>query len=289
MIYLLLSIFASTLIFIVFKLFTIYNINTTQAIVFNYIFACTSGVLAYDKAIELPALPNQEWFIGALLLGLVFILIFNCMAITTQINGLSVAAVASKMSVAIPIVFGIIVYHETTGVYKITGIIVALFAVYFTSIKKSTGIRIQKENIIFPILVFIGSGFIDTTLKYMELHYVSKNDVPVFSATIFGSAAVLGIISLIYQAIRKKLRIEFKNIVGGIALGIPNYGSIYFLIQALRSQNLDSSTVFTINNVAILLVTTLTGIILFKEKLLVKNWIGIILAIVSILLVAFSI
>ncbi|MFL1896473.1 EamA/RhaT family transporter [Aquimarina sp. 2-A2] len=289
MIYLLLSIIASTLIFIVFKLFSKYNINTMQAIVFNYIFACTSGLLAYGEPISLSGLPQQEWFIGAVVLGLIFILVFNCMAITTQKNGLSVAAVASKMSVAIPIIFGIIVYHESTGLLKISGIIIALFAVYFTSIKKSSGIHIQKENIIFPVLVFIGSGFIDTSLKYIELNYVSKNDIPIFSATIFGCAALLGLLALIYQRIRGTLNIEFKNILGGIALGIPNYGSIYFLIQALRAENLDSSTVFTINNVAILLVSTLTGILLFKEELILKNWIGIALSIFSILLVALSI
>ena len=66
----------------------------------------------------------------------------------------------------------------------------------------------------------------------------------------------------------------------------PNYFSIYFLVKTLRSDILDSSGIFAINNVSIVTLSTFTGIILFKEKLIRKNWIGIILAILSIILIS---
>ncbi len=289
MIYLILSILASSLIFVIFKLFAKYNVDTLQAIVVNYVVASISGIIAYSEPIDISSVPKEGWFYGAMALGIIFISVFNLMAVTTQKNGLSVAAVATKMSLVIPIVFGILVYHESTGLVKIIGIIVALFAVYLTSIKTAEGISITKENLIFPLLVFIGSGIIDTSLKFFETNFVAENDVPVFSASIFGFAAILGVCILLYKAIRGTLKLSLKNILAGIGLGVPNYFSIYFLIKALRYDDMDSSTVFTINNVAILLVSTIAGIILFKERLILKNWIGIILAVISIILVAFSI
>ncbi len=289
MIYLILSILASSLIFIIFKLFSKYNVDTLQAIIINYVVACTSGVIAYTEPIQVSTITKQGWFYGAMILGVIFISVFNLMAITTQRNGLSVAAVATKMSLAIPIIFGIIAYKESTGILKMTGILIALVAVYLTSMKTGEGVSITKKTLIFPLLVFIGSGIIDTSLKFFETHYVSKNDVPIFSATIFGFAALVGILTLLYKRVTGTLKISVKNIIAGIGLGVPNYFSIYFLIKALRHENMDSSTVFTINNVAILLVSTVAGILLFKEKLTLKNWIGIVLAIFSIVLVAFSI
>lgn len=289
MIYLALSVLASTLIFIIFKLFSKYHVDTLQAIVVNYIVASVSGIIAYSEPIDLSSVSGKGWFFGAMILGIIFISVFNLMAITTQRNGLSVAAVATKMSLVIPIVFGVIVYQESTGIIKIIGILIALIAVYLTSIKTTGGIPITKKNLIFPVLVFIGSGVIDTSIKFLETHYVAKNDIPVFSATVFGFAAIVGIITLASKAITGTFKIAFKNIIAGIVLGVPNYFSIYFLIQALRHDSMDSSTVFTINNVAILLVSTLAGILFFQEKLTLKNWIGIILAIISIILVAFSI
>lgn len=288
MIYLLLSVLSSTIIFIVFRLYKKFGVNTLQAIIVNYFVACTVGFFGYIEGSDFSHVPSENWFPGALMLGVLFITVFNLAAITTQKSGLSVVAVATKMSVAIPVLFGIFLYNEGTGLLKILGIILALISVYLTSIKSEEGITIKKENLIFPLLVFLGSGIIDTSIKYLETSYVSKTDVGLFSSTIFASAGILGTFILIVQALTGKLKITFKNILGGIALGIPNYFSIYFLVMALRTDGFDSSTIFTINHVAIVTVSTLVGILLFKEKLIRKNWIGLVFAIISIILVANS-
>ena len=288
MIYLILSIAASTLIFVVFKLFAKFKINTLHAIVTNYFIACLCGILSYDGKISITELPQFEWFYYTLALGALFIIVFNLMAVTTQRSGLSVVSVATKMSVVIPVIFGLIYYNESLGIFKIIGILLALVAVYLTSIKSKDGITIKPENLIFPLLVFFGSGIVDTGIKYLEGSFVAKNDVPLFSAVVFAAAAVVGIVLLLVQMLRGKFKFEFKNILGGIALGIPNYASIYFLVQALRSGIFESSGIFTVNNVAIVAVSTVVGIIFFKEKLILKNWIGIVLALVSIVFVALS-
>lgn len=288
MIYLLLSILSSTVIFIVFKLYKKYGINTLQAIVINYFVACTVGFFWYIDRSDFTQVPKESWFPGALMLGFMFIAVFNLAAITTQKSGLSVVAVATKMSVAIPVLFGIFLYNESTGISKITGILLALAAVYLTSVKTKEGISIKSKNLIFPLLVFLGSGIIDTSLKYLETSYVSETDVGLFSSTIFAMAGLIGVCILIGQGFMGKFRISVKNIIGGIALGIPNYFSIYFLVLALRTEGFDSSTVFTMNHVAIVAFSTLVGILLFKERLITKNWIGLGLAILSIILVANS-
>lgn len=269
-------------------MFSKYNVDTLQAIIINYIVASISGIIAYSEPVNLTTISEEGWFFGAMILGVIFISVFNLMAITTQKNGLSVAAVATKMSLVIPILFGIFMYKESTEVLKIIGIIVALIAVYLTSMKSTGGVSINKNNLIFPILVFIGSGIIDTSLKYFETNHVAQNDVPIFSASIFGFAAIVGIITLVYKSITSNLRLSIKNVIAGIGLGVPNYFSIYFLIKALRHDNIDSSTIFTVNNVAVLIVSTIAGILFFREKLSLKNWIGIVLATVSIYLVAQS-
>lgn len=209
------------------------------------------------------------------------------MAITTQRNGLSVVSVATKMSVVLPILFGLIYYKESSGPLKILGIVLALIAVYLVSLKNSSEIsKVKNNGLLLPILVFLGSGIIDTSIKFLEDSFVAEQDVPLFSAMIFLTAFVLGIAVLFYQIIKNKQHLAFKNIIGGFALGIPNYYSIYFLVQALRHPTLESSTVFTLNNVGIVMVATLIGILFFKEKLSTKNWIGIAIAVVSIILIA---
>ena len=274
------------MIFVVFKLFSRFNINTFQALTFNYVTACICGIILQENSIKFSEVQQFEWFPFALGLGGLFILVFNLMAITTQRSGLSVVSVATKMSVVIPILFGLLYYKESLGFFKIIGIILALFAVYLASIKTKDGIKIKLSNFIFPVLVFLGSGTIDTTIKYLEGEFIAKNDIPIFSATIYAMAGLIGFAILIFQLVKGDFKFEFKNLIGGIALGVPNYFSVYFLVEALRSDILESSGVFTVNNVAIVMTSTMLGISLFKEKLLKKNWIGIGLAVLSILFIA---
>ncbi len=279
------SILCSTFIFIVFKLFGVFKIEASKAIIINYFAAFALGIISYSKPIHIQHIISQKWIFGAVILGVLFIVIFNVMAITAQKNGLSVASVATKMSVVIPVVFGIFAYKEELSTALIIGIILALCSVYLTSSKSATVTNL-KRNLLLPIVLFVGSGVIDTLIKYFQSHHMAKDDVSIFSAALFFAAAVAGIIQLIFQ---KKVRYNVKTIVGGIVLGLVNFGSLYFLIKSLQMESWSSATIFTLNNVGIVMLSTLVGKFFFKEELLIKNWAGIGLAIISIVIITFAV
>tara|TARA_R110001632_G_scaffold116951_2_gene228774 strand:+ start:17878 stop:18750 length:873 start_codon:yes stop_codon:yes gene_type:complete len=285
MIYLFISICISSFLFVIFKLFDVLKINTLQAIVYNYLVAAILGFSVSDISVSVQEIPSQPWFLGAFLLGILFIVVFNVMALTSQKNGLSVASVASKMSVVIAIVFGVWYYNESLGYIKVIGILLALIAVYLTSVKEKKETNQKRISLLLPVLLFFGSGAIDTGLKYIETTSVQEGGVPLFSATIFACAFVLGIITLGIQKAKGKFVFKFKNILGGILLGVPNYFSIVYLLKALSTEGMESSTAFTLNNVGVVILSTFLGLLIFKEKLIAKNWIGIGIAIVSILMV----
>jgi len=283
-IFLIFSVFITSLLFVIFKLFDVYKVNTFQAIVLNYAVALCFGFVHSKISLSVAEIPQQPWFLGATILGFLFITVFLVMGITAQKNGLSVASVAGKMSVVIPVVLGVFLYNESIGFVKIIGIILALIAVYLSSAKSDTA-PVEFKNLLFPLLLFLGSGSIDTLLKYTEDTYVSKGAVPMFLSTIFGCALLFGVFFTLLQFFSKKVKLEWKTLIGGIALGVPNYYSMEFLLKALQTEGLESATIFTINNVSVVVLTTMFALLFFKEKLVKKNWIGIGLAIISILLV----
>ncbi len=287
MIYLFLSILFSTGLFVIFKYFGIYKIETLKAIVVNYMVAFTLGFISSEKTITITEIPNQPWFYGAIFLGAMFVSIFFVMAITAQKNGISVASISGKMSVVIPIFFGVLLYGESINLLKITGIIIALIAVYLASIKEGEN-DVKKGQLLFPMLLFVGSGIIDTSLKYIEEQFVPVEEVAVFSGSLFAIAAFFGSVLLGIKALKKRDSFGFKNIIAGIILGVPNYYSIVFLIKALQTDGFESSTLFTLNNVAIVIVSSIVGLILFRERFSNKNKIGIFLAIIGIILVSLA-
>lgn len=280
---LILAIFFSSVLYIVFKYFTRFKINTFQAIVFNYCTAFVVGMLISEETLDFNSIINKSWILGSFLLGGLFILVFNILGKTSQENGVSVASVSSKMSMIIPILFGIFFFKETITFQKIIGIVMALIAVYFTS-KKQAG-SIEIKNFILPILLFFGAGVIDTSMNYMQHTHLKESEVALFSATTFLSAFLFGIIISIFKFLKGNLKLERKNILGGICLGIPNYFSLFFLIRALQNKNLESASIFTLINIGVILLSSLFGILLFKEKLIKQNYLGIALAIIAVILV----
>ena len=286
MLYILLSVLLNASLFIIFKLFDKFKINTIQAIVINYYVAFGVAYYASDVNFSITKTPYEDWFLGTVFLGFLFITLFYVMGLTAQKLGMSVVAVASKMSVVIPVLVGIIIYKESIGIYKIIGILLALIAVYYTSHKENKALN--KAYFYLPLVLFFGSGVLDTTLNYIQTTYVAANETSVYLSTIFLVAGILGSVFLLLFFLAKKTALDFKSVIAGIVLGIPNYFAMYFLLKALQTD-LDSSTIFTVNNVAIVLFSAVLGLLLFKEQLSKKNIIGIGLAIISIILITLSI
>ncbi len=215
MIYLILSILAFTFIFVVFKLFEKYQINILQAIGVNYFVAFFTSLIAYKSQVDATNLSidliiGRDWFYYTFILGIFFIIVFILIARTTQSSGLSVASVATKMSVIIPIIFGLLYYKESLGSLKLLGILFALTAVYLVSVKSKKGFSLDKRGLLLPILVFIGSGFIDTSIKFIEELFVGENEISLFSAVIFLAAAIFGSLMVLIKALNGTIKFEFK-------------------------------------------------------------------------------
>lgn len=206
------------------------------------------------------------------------------MAKSSQINGVGVTSVATKMSLVIPVLFSVLYYKDVLSIFQVLGIFLALVAVYLASMQQN--VQLNKRYLWLPLMVFLGSGIIDTSIKFFQEGYLQDSEYPIFSSTVFGAAALSGFVFLGSTRLKKPIKFNFKSILGGICLGVPNYFSIFFLLRALNHETINSSSIFTLNNVAIVLFSNLLGIVLFKEHLSSKNWLGVVLAVISIVLVA---
>lgn len=285
MIYLVLNIISSTAIVILFKFFERLKISTFRAIVINYIVAATVGIVLNRSSISYTSIYNQTWFYLAVIIGILFIVMFNVIARTAQKNGIAVASVAGKMSVIIPISFSIVYYNEALGLQKVFGIILALSAVVLIIIPRRN-MRFNLQYIYWPVLLFTGSGIVDSMVKFAQAEYLSDDVISIFSALLFAIAGVTGIITMLVKNDSLLQLANLKVLAGGTLLGICNFGSIYFLVLALNRSGMDSSIVFGINNVGVLLFSVCGGMIFFRERLSLINWTGFMLAIIAIIILS---
>ena len=71
----------------------------------------------------------------------------------------------------------------------------------------------------------------------------------------------------------KKQRPGKWEVLFGILVGIPNYFSAKFLLGAL--ETLPAVIVYPVYSVGSILVVTLAGVLLFRERLEKRQWIGL--------------
>lgn len=287
---LLISILLNAYLGIIFVFFSKFKIDLFQAIVYNYIVCVITGSVVIGHFPMQWSTIDAPWFRWALLMGFLFISVFNLIASSSINVGVTTTQTSNKLSLIIPVLFSWYFYHETIGWIKWLGIFLALLAVVFTVYKVEKGSKRKSIWVYFlPILLFLGSGVIDTLTKYVETHFI-KNDAMAntYLITGFFVAAFLGSLALILLYVFGKKVFHIKHLVAGIILGVPNYFSIYYLIKALRGNSLSSSSIIPINNIGILFVVSLFGIFIFKEKISKLNYFGILLTIISIVLIYFG-
>lgn len=292
MIYFLGSILFTSYLTISFKILQRFNIPVLQAIVVNY-FICiiTGSVVNGSWPVDKTTL-HQPWALWALILGSMFIILFNVFGFTTQKLGIAVASVANKLSLVIPFIFSIYLYDDKWTWLKIVGILLALLAVVLTCYPAKQKERSRTLNrtyyFLLPVVLFAGSGLMDTIIKYIEQMHLNEFNYNDFLIASFVTAALIGLIIMSVMIITKKIRFDKRSILAGIAIGIPNYFSIWFLVNLLKQYKNNSSAVIPINNMGIVLLSSVLAWLIFKEKLSALNWLGIILALGAIGLIAFD-
>lgn len=289
MIYLLLSILFSTSLLVIFKFFEKNNINNTTGIVVNYITAASIGFLMSGNVPDPARMFASSWSPWALLIGSIFISLFFIVALSAQRNGMAITSVANKMSLVIPVIAAMFLYNEQLSFLGAGGIVLALCGVIFTAIpSQQSGGGIALSSWLFPALIFFGSGISDTLIKYAETYHLQSVSREYFTAVLFSAAGIWGLIYFILQQIRHPFKVPAKDILAGIALGIPNYFSIHFLFLALSESGMNSSTVLPVNNIGIVVASALAGLLLFKERYSALNKAGLILSIAAILMISFG-
>ena len=129
--------------------------------------------------------------------------------------------------------------------------------------------------------VFIGQGLLDVMFNHIVQTLLIGLDYYYFTI-LFLIAFIVGVIILLFEIKYSPIRIRFKNIYWGILFGIINLFTMIFFVKALNIIN--SATVYSTVSIGIVISSSLLGVFIFKEKLNVYNWLGIIIASISIYL-----
>ncbi|MFC3563589.1 EamA family transporter [Pedobacter jamesrossensis] len=283
MIYIILSVFCSVTVAILLKLAKRYKISIIQAVTFNYLTALALCFLFFKpdvKAITAEA-PWPIYISLAILLPTIFLFL----AASVKNLGIVKTDIAQRLSLFIPILAAYFIFKEDFNQLKFIGLGIGFLAIILTFLRKSEN-KSESNKWIYPIVVFVGFGVIDVLLKQIALHKELPYTTSLF--TVFSLAFFVSLAIVIIMTITKKIKLQLVNVGCGLILGLFNFGNILFYLKAHKALASNPSTVFAAMNLGVIVVGSLIGIIVFKERLTKLNYFGIALAICAVILITIS-
>ena len=248
------------------------NIAIQQAIAFNYIVALSLSwfLLKPDfKGLEftdfIAQSENTPIFLA---LGILLPSVFIIMSKAVEFTGIVRSDAAQRLSLFLPILAAFLIFHETLSQSKVVGIVLAFVGLFCLLSKPNQQSAVDFRGVLGLIGVWFGYGIIDILFKQ-----VAKSG-GAFPTTLFIAFSLASCIMFIYLLF-KRTQWNVASFVGGIILGVLNFFNILFYIKAHQSFGSNPTLVFAGMNIGVICLGTITGALIFKEKISKVNWLGI--------------
>ena len=255
------------------------NIVIQQAIAFNYIVALSLSwfLLKPDfKGLEftdfIAQSENTPIFLA---LGILLPSVFIIMSKAVEFAGIVRSDAAQRLSLFLPILAAFLIFHETLSQSKVVGIVLAFVGLFCLLSKPNEQSAVDFRGVLGLVGVWFGYGIIDILFKQ-----VAKSG-GAFPTTLFIAFSLAACIMFIYLLF-KRTQWNVASFIGGIILGGLNFFNILFYIKAHQSFGANPTLVFAGMNIGVICLGTITGALIFKEKISKVNWLGIVFSLCAI-------
>lgn len=204
--------------------------------------------------------------------------IFVLMSKSINKIGLIKTDTVQRISLIIDIVFSFTFFNEKITLPKLIGIIIAIIAMLLVIYNKNYDFKKNNFNDYTLLLsIWAGFGLIDILFKLLT----QKNLFYPYLTLIFFTAFIF---MLIFNTTLYKRKLLLKNTLIGIILGILNFFTALFYIKSHKIFQDSPSIVFTNVSIGVIVISTIIGALVFKEKVNKNNYYGIFLSICSIII-----
>ncbi|MCG9792667.1 DMT family transporter [Flavobacterium algicola] len=281
MLYLILSILCSVTIGVIFKISRKYTITTSQIVAWNYVFALLLCYFIFQP--DLSSITTSAPWSIYIPLGILLPTIFLFLAASIKYMGIVKTDAAQRLSLFIPLLAAWLLFDEQFSTLKLIAFLIAMPALLLILSKKSDN---KSNKWTYPMVVLVGFGAIDILFKQIAL----ATTLPFTTSLmiVFSISLLVIMLYVLYEVIIQKVKPTSINFYIGALVGIFNFGNILFYLKAHQAFAKNPSTVFAAMNMGVIIIGSLVGIIVFKEKLNNKNYLGLLFALIAIVLITYS-
>ncbi len=283
MIFVGLSVLCSVLVSVLLKLARRLDIDIGQAIGWNYVVAGALTALLLQPSLATLRAPSVPWWALAGL-GVLLPTIFLALGASVRHAGIVRSDAAQRLSLLLSLLAAFLLFGEQLTALKAVGIALGLLALLAMVWRGGRGNRDGAiTGWLYPLLVFLGFGLIDILFKRVAQAGVSLG---ASLQAMFALALLVAFTLQLWRRLRGSTRFTLRSALGGVALGLANFGNILFYLRAHRALPHDPALVFTSMNIGVVALGALVGTLGFRERLSWLNLAGVALAVLAIGVIA---
>ncbi|APF16906.1 protein of unknown function DUF6 transmembrane [Caldithrix abyssi DSM 13497] len=255
-----LTILCSTAIALILKWNDALKASAIYLLLGNYLVAAAISLFFWKNTPGQPA--SWQSLVLGLPLGGLFVFSFFAFTKAVAASGASLATVSARLSVAIPVLLSMVLFDELPGFWQTVGLALVALTLWFfyQSLKNRQTRAIHWPDFFYLFVLWLGIGINDFSLKIFQ-NWRGVSEKSFFLLVIFGSAFIYTFLIVYVQ----NIKLDRAAFTLGLALGIPNMFSAFFMINALHA--LPGVIVYPTVNLGIILLTTLGSYIIWNEKL----------------------
>ena len=291
MIFVALSVICSVLVSVLLKLARRHGIDVGQAIAWNYVVASVLTAWLLRSPLTALRAPGAPW-LALVGLGVLLPTIFLALAASVRHAGIVRSDAAQRLSLLLSLLAAFVLFGEQLTVLKAIGIalgLLALFAMVWRARAPVAAGSADRRGLsatahwLYPLLVFVGFGVIDILFKQ-----VAQAGVPLGASlqAMFALALVVALAWQLWLRARERTHFSARSALGGVALGLFNFGNIVFYLRGHQALPQHPALVFTSMNIGVVALGAVVGLLVFREQLSRINIAGVVLAGLAIGLLA---
>lgn len=276
MLSLVLAILSSAMVSILMRLSETKIKNNIAMLVMNYLM-CSLLAAGYAGAGSLVDLGPQLHLTAGMGVfnGVLYLVSFLLLQWNVRKNGVVLSSTFMKLGLLVTMVVSVVFYREIPDGGQLTGFALAVAAIVLINYRKEKTAAGYKPGLIWLLLC---GGMADAMSKIFEESGVPGMGDPFLFFTFFAALGLCAALMLLQGQ-----QVGRWEALFGLLIGIPNFFSSKFLLRSLAE--VPAVIAYPVYSVAGILVVTLAGVLLFKERLEKRQWaaLGMILAALALL------
>ena len=222
--------------------------------------------------------PTQEGLSLTLLLGVInglsYLISFILYQRSVKKNGMVLSSTFMKLGLLVPIVLSLLVFFEIPSLLQSIGFGVALLAIVLIQ----SGGKEKTGRFSFGLILLLITGGVANAMSEL---YEQIGSASLFSQFLLYTFLTAFIVCLMIAVLKKEQPTK-QSLFYGFLIGIPNYFSARFLLLSL--QQVPAFIAHPTYSAVSVCAVSVLGVCLFREKLTKRQWFGMGLILICLIL-----